>query len=174
MIDPKSFHSLASTRIAVDFSMEIVETPWVSACGNARDASLSGRYVGTGLQETIQRDQSLLMMRNAAANDMRAYLWQHHSALYRLWNSAVEVVMPHITPATSALKRACSTHGLGERCFIAMRADIIDYGIWVYYSTLPNLPTTPCRPMAYYRKGRIVCGWGGDVQEWPNVEFLYY
>jgi hypothetical protein len=177
---PRDFHDRAVVRLAQIYGPEIIQIDWLSNCGAGHDPNLQGTVVVSyeAMRESCQRED-VVQIRNTAANDLRAYLFPLHDArpygeLYQLWNEAVAAVNPLAEPGAAAIKRFCDEHNLSNWSRVMMRRDLIDYGIWIYYSELPNLPTTPTRAMQFYRRGRILCGWRGDMKNWPDVELLYY
>ena len=177
MVNPElaAFHRRGLRRLDTAFGPEIFAINWLSNCGCGPNPNLAGTAVATiaNVGQACACEDAI-RIRTGAGNDMRAYLWPKFSDHYQLWNEVVAAVNPLAEPGALAIQAFCDLHQLRNWCQVTMRLDIVGYGIWVYYSEFPDFPTTPVRPMQYYRAGRLLCGWRGDIKRWPDVELLYY
>lgn len=150
---------------------------WFSRCGVESDDFLFPVKRVATVAEAIAHAQSDLWAdaKTEAQGDLTGYLAKNHYNDYGDWNrlgDAIEKriqneVMPKVNDALGRI----SAGELSDAVLLDLNRIALQSA---YAKRFRRVPDFFQKLFAIYERGHLPCGWSGDLQAWPEGQFIVY
>lgn len=161
-----------------DIYARMAEIDWFRDCGRdglddlpfpARQGRSAKEAIASALQAAWQD------ARTEAQGDLTAYLAKHHDSEYDDWNRLGSLsrrrILDRIMPNVTAALRDIHATPLVDSVLLDLNRIALHS---TYSRRFTRIPDFFSRLFLVYQRGRLPCGWEGDIGEWPKGHLLVY
>lgn len=165
-------------ELNADIYTKLVATDWFRHCGSeppsnmpfpVQRVSTAAEAIASALGPTWQD------VRTEAQGDLTGYLAKHHPDADACWNQLAmasrQRIQNEVMPQVNDALRRISAGALSDAVLLDLNRIALQSA---YAKRFRRVPDFFQKLFTIYERGHLPCGWSGDLQAWPEGQFVVY